>query len=72
MIVGLNPAPRSVAAGHYYQGPVGQQQITRLVQVAWFQPQRTDWGDRVFRMPAPRRARRLPTRSWRKSPRREN
>lgn len=30
-IVGLNPAPRSVAAGHYYQGRAGQRQIARLV-----------------------------------------
>lgn len=32
MIVGLNPAPRSVAAGHYYQGASGQRQLKRLVQ----------------------------------------
>ena len=36
MIVGLNPAPRSVAAGHYYQGRVGQQQIRRLVEAGLF------------------------------------
>lgn len=30
MIVGLNPAPTSVAAGHYYQGQVGQGQLRKL------------------------------------------
>jgi TDG/mug DNA glycosylase family protein len=30
MIVGLNPAPSSVAAGHYYQGQVGQGQLRKL------------------------------------------
>lgn len=33
MIVGLNPAPLSVEAGHYYQGKVGQRQLRRLVSV---------------------------------------
>jgi double-stranded uracil-DNA glycosylase len=28
--VGINPAPRSVAAGHYYQGPIGQRFFRRL------------------------------------------
>lgn len=28
--VGINPAPRSVAAGHYYQGQLGQQLYRRL------------------------------------------
>lgn len=32
MIVGLNPAPVSVAAGHYYQGQTGQRQLRRLVE----------------------------------------
>jgi TDG/mug DNA glycosylase family protein len=36
MIVGLNPAPPSVAAGHYYQGKVGQQQIRRLTRAGLF------------------------------------
>jgi TDG/mug DNA glycosylase family protein len=31
MIVGLNPAPLSVAAGHYYQGQTGQRQLGRLI-----------------------------------------
>jgi TDG/mug DNA glycosylase family protein len=29
IIVGLNPAPLSVAAGHYYQGQTGQRQLGR-------------------------------------------
>lgn len=31
MVVGLNPAPKSVEAGHYYQGRAGQRQLMRLV-----------------------------------------
>ena len=31
MVVGLNPAPKSVEAGHYYQGAAGQRQMRRLV-----------------------------------------
>nr|WP_206448681.1 uracil-DNA glycosylase family protein [Agrococcus sp. KRD186] len=36
MIVGLNPAPESVQAGHYYQGRVGQRQMGRLVAAGVF------------------------------------
>lgn len=36
MIVGLNPAPASVQAGHYYQGQVGQRQMTRLIDAGLF------------------------------------
>lgn len=36
MIVGLNPAPKSVAAGHYYQGSVGQRQLLRLADAGPF------------------------------------
>ncbi|GAA4178453.1 uracil-DNA glycosylase family protein [Gryllotalpicola koreensis] len=36
MIVGLNPAPVSVAAGHYYQGQTGQRQLSRLVEAGVF------------------------------------
>ena len=32
MIVGLNPAPKSVEAGHYYQGRAGHRQLMRLVE----------------------------------------
>jgi len=31
MIVGLNPAPASVQAGHYYQGGSGRRQLGRLI-----------------------------------------
>lgn len=33
MIVGINPAPTSVAAGHYYQGRMGRWAMSRLVDV---------------------------------------
>lgn len=36
MIVGLNPALKSVAAGHYYQGAVGQRQLLRLADAGLF------------------------------------
>ncbi|MGC4174689.1 uracil-DNA glycosylase family protein [Demequina sp.] len=35
-IVGLNPAPPSVAAGHYYQGRLGLPQMRRLAAVGVF------------------------------------
>lgn len=35
-IVGLNPAPSSVAAGHYYQGRFGQRQLLRLAEAGLF------------------------------------
>lgn len=38
MIVGLNPAPPSVDAGHYYQGSVGQRQLRRLADAGLFAP----------------------------------
>ncbi|TVU64848.1 hypothetical protein FQP90_07295 [Paenarthrobacter nitroguajacolicus] len=37
-VVGLNPAPKSVEAGHYYQGPAGQRQLVRLAEVGLFDP----------------------------------
>lgn len=36
MIVGLNPAPSSVEAGHYYQGRSGQRQLLRLAGAGLF------------------------------------
>lgn len=36
MIVGLSPAPSSVAAGHYYQGQVGQGQLRKLASAGVF------------------------------------
>lgn len=35
-IVGINPSPPSVARGHYYQGPVGRRQMTRLCEAGLF------------------------------------
>ncbi len=37
VIVGLNPSPVSVAAGHYYQGRVGQRQLRRLASAGLFE-----------------------------------
>jgi len=37
MIVGLNPAPTSVAIGHYYQGATGQRQLNRLADAGLFE-----------------------------------
>lgn len=36
MIVGLNPAPASVEAGHYYQGRSGRRQLLRLADAGLF------------------------------------
>jgi TDG/mug DNA glycosylase family protein len=36
--VGINPAPTSVAVGHYYQGRQGQRFFARLVQAGVLQP----------------------------------
>jgi TDG/mug DNA glycosylase family protein len=36
MIVGLNPAPRSVDLAHYYQGRSGQRQLLRLADAGLF------------------------------------
>ena len=30
VIVGINPSPMSVTAGHYFQGPVGRRQLRRI------------------------------------------
>lgn len=37
-VVGLNPAPKSVEAGHYYQGQEGRRQLLRMAQVGMFDP----------------------------------
>ena len=42
--VGINPAPSSVAVGHYYQGRLGQQFFRRL-RLAGLLPDRTGWED---------------------------
>lgn len=36
MIVGINPAPKSVEVGHYYQGGYGRQQMRRLAAAGVF------------------------------------
>ena len=46
MIVGLNPAPASVEAGHYYQGRSGQRQLLRLANAGLFQ--RPEQGSTYF------------------------
>jgi double-stranded uracil-DNA glycosylase len=38
MIVGLNPAPVSVSAGHYYQGRSGRQRMALLAAADLFDP----------------------------------
>lgn len=38
MIVGLNPAPKSVEIGHYYQGASGRRQLLRLAEAGLFAP----------------------------------
>ena len=42
--IGINPAPRSVAAGHYYQGQLGQQFYKRL-RIAGLLPDEPGWED---------------------------
>ena len=38
-IVGINPSPVSVAKGHYFQGPVGRRQLTRIADaLGWDVP----------------------------------
>jgi TDG/mug DNA glycosylase family protein len=43
--VGINPAPRSVRAGHYYQGNLGQRFFSRLSQTGVVPPGRGGWQD---------------------------
>jgi TDG/mug DNA glycosylase family protein len=42
--IGINPAPRSVAAGHYYQGQLGQKFYRRL-RSAGLLPDESGWED---------------------------
>lgn len=38
-IVGINPPPNAVAKGHYFQGPVGRRQLTRIADaLGWDVP----------------------------------
>lgn len=50
MIVGLNPAPASVAVGHYYQGRSGQRQLLRLADAGLFR--RPEFGSTYFEQTA--------------------
>jgi len=43
--VGINPAPRSVRAGHYYQGNLGQRFFSRLHQAGVVPSGRGGWQD---------------------------
>jgi double-stranded uracil-DNA glycosylase len=43
--IGINPAPRSVRAGHYYQGNLGQKLFSRLHQAGVVPPGRGGWQD---------------------------
>jgi double-stranded uracil-DNA glycosylase len=43
--IGINPAPRSVRAGHYYQGRQGQKLFSRLHQAGVVPPGRAGWQD---------------------------
>jgi TDG/mug DNA glycosylase family protein len=43
--VGINPAPISVAAGHYYRGPLGRRLFDRLRQVGLLPEQVDGWDD---------------------------
>lgn len=46
--VGINPAPVSVAAGHYYQGPAGQTLYRRLAAVGLLSPGAGFEDDRAY------------------------
>lgn len=48
--IGINPAPSSVAAAHYYQGRLGQQFYRRIEQAGIVRFSGTDWqDDQAFR-----------------------
>jgi TDG/mug DNA glycosylase family protein len=43
--IGINPAPRSVRAGHYYQGNLGQKFFSRLRETRVVPSGRGGWQD---------------------------
>ena len=47
VVVGINPAPVSVAAGHYYQGRQGQRFFSRLVQAGVLPTGMASWEDDI-------------------------
>jgi TDG/mug DNA glycosylase family protein len=48
LLVGVNPAPLSVAAGHYYQGSFGQRVWGRLRKVGLLDDSAGGWEDDAF------------------------
>lgn len=48
LLVGINPAPVSVRAGHYYQGRLGQRLWERLRSVGLLDDSRHAWEDDAF------------------------
>lgn len=48
MLIGINPAPRSVEAGHYYQGQLGQRLWGRLEEVGLLHRSGNQWEDDAF------------------------
>ena len=45
VVVGINPAPVSVEAGHYYQGRLGQTLFARLRRIGVLPADGDAWGD---------------------------
>jgi TDG/mug DNA glycosylase family protein len=48
LLVGINPAPQSVSAGHYYQGQLGQRVWGRLRKVGLLEDPAGGWEDDAF------------------------
>lgn len=48
LLVGINPAPVSAKAGHYYQGTLGQRLWARLRSVGLLDDSEHAWEDEAF------------------------
>jgi TDG/mug DNA glycosylase family protein len=48
LLVGINPAPASVLAGHYYQGRIGRRLWKRLARIGLFRDARPGAEDEAF------------------------
>jgi TDG/mug DNA glycosylase family protein len=48
VLVGINPALRSVEVGHYYQGAMGQRLWGRLCSAGLLDDEDHDWEDQAF------------------------
>ena len=48
LLVGINPSPVSVAAGHYYQGRLGQRLWARLRRVGLLADEAAEWEDDAY------------------------